>query len=240
MRTGAIFFCALLFVVAGCAEVPRPSTFPYSFQQQLQSASHWELIAKSTIEDLYTGLVGGPDQPQPIYVQSSDKSPFGRAFRTYLITKLIKSGFKISSSPDKSISVNWSVQLIRRNAERRKPALPGLHNAIATAGWTAGWTARAFGHNAPLATYAVASELVALLMDHELNQTTTDHKVPHTELILTTTVTGTQGILAATKTYYINDQDRNNYWASSDISINLPGTFTSDVSKPVTFTVVNR
>ncbi len=236
MRTGAIFFCAVLFLVAGCAEVPRPATFPYSFQQQLQSASHWELIAKSTIEDLYTSLVGGPDQPRPpIYVQSSDKSPFGRAYRTYLITELIKSGFYISDSPDKSISVNWSVQLIRRNVERRKPALPGLHNAIATVAWTAGWTAHLV---APLAPAIIASEAGALLLDHELYGTTTDHKVPHTELILTTMVTRTQGILAAnSKTYYINEQDRNNYWVSN---INIPGAFTSDVSKPVTFTAVNR
>lgn len=214
MRTGAIFFCALLFVVAGCAQVPRPATFPYSFQQQLQSASHWELIAKSTIEDLCTTLVGGPDQSRPpIYVQSSDKSPFGRAFRTYLITELINSGFSISSSPDKSISVNWEVQLIRRNAERLKPLLPGLPAVIIGAAATVlsgpGWD-------------------------------TTNHRVPHTELILTTTVTRTEGILAAnsktyfitrdgprkTWTFYINYQERNNYW-ESDIDINLPVTFTA-------------
>jgi hypothetical protein len=214
MRTGAIFFCAVLFLVAGCAQVPRPATFPYSFQEQLQSASHWQLIAKSTIQDLCTTLVGAPGKPpSPIYVQSSDKSPFGRAFQAYLITELIKSGFSISSSPDNSISVNWSVQLIRRNAERRKPDLPGLPAGVLGAAVTVlsgpGWN-------------------------------TTGRKVPHTELILTTTVTRTQGILAAnSKTYYINDQDRYKYWESG-IDINLPAIFTSDVNKPVTFTVVNR
>jgi hypothetical protein len=201
MRTGAIFFWAVLFLVAGCAEVPRPSTFPYSFQQQFQSASHWELIAKSTIEDLCTTLVGGPGQPRPhIYVQSSDKSPFGRAFRTYLITELIKSGFSISSSPDKSTSINWEVQLIRRNAERWKPALPGLPAEVIGAAVS---VLSGFGWN------------------------TTGKKVPHTELILTTTVKRPEGILAAnSKTFYINDQERNNYW-ESDIDINLPVTFTA-------------
>lgn len=204
MQKGAIYFCAiLLLMIAGCAQVPRPTTFPYSFQQQLQSASHWDFIAKSIVEDLQTTLVGGLDQPRLfIYIQNTDKSPFGKAFRTYLTTHLINSGFSISGSPDKAtISVNWSVQLIRRNAERIKPVLPGVPAFI-------------------------IGTAVTVLAGPGWN--TTDCRTPHTEIILTLTFTRKEEILAVdTKTFYINDQERNNYWES-------------DINIPVTFTAVNR
>jgi len=198
MRRGTILFCAVLFLVAGCAELPRPATFPYSTQQQLQSASHWQQIAELTVArltsdpDLVDILKPDSGGSRPIiYVQTSDGSPFGEAFRGYLITKLRDAHFLLSDTPDGPINLRWSIQLVGRNAERPKQFL-GVPATVLEMAWIL-----LFGY-----------------------WDTTDFMVPQTEVILTTRVTiGKDPIKDSvgniikrySDTFYINDGDWDNY-----------------------------
>ena len=196
MRTGTIFFCAALFLTAGCAELPRPATFPLTSQEQFQSATHWQQVAHRTFLRLQNEALLKPDsggnRPR-IYVQAPDespfKSPFDRAFRNYLITALNSANFLLADTDDAPICINWDPQLVARNPERLKPQ--GFPEFVAEAVWEffsgMRWTTRG-----PL--------------------------VSHTELILTTWITvGGKGpkpsriVKSYSDTFYINDGDWDNY-----------------------------
>lgn len=196
MKKLVIFiFCAALFIVGGCAEVQRPTTQEFHLQQQLQSARHWQTIAKLNAEYLIKTLVDGgfieKDTTTPaIYISEADQSPFGLALRGYLLTELmnLKSTtypkLEISDNSDSPIILSWNTQLVNRNTTRLKPFL-GIPVCI--------------------------GEFVAtLVMGGGWN--TSDVTVPHTELILTTNIKiGKTRLARYSETYFINDEDWTNY-----------------------------
>jgi hypothetical protein len=48
MKTlGGIVYVVLL---GACAQVPRPSAYPYTLQQKMQAAYHWRVLAKKVTE----------------------------------------------------------------------------------------------------------------------------------------------------------------------------------------------
>jgi hypothetical protein len=85
--------CGVLCVgfLAACAQVPRPSTYPYSFQPQMQAAEHWQTLAVQMVESL-------PSRTEPVYLQEDD-SLFGRALRSFLQTELTESMLPTSCQP---------------------------------------------------------------------------------------------------------------------------------------------
>jgi len=211
MKTGIVFFCFVLFLAIGCAEIPRSATFSYSSQQQLQSATHWQIIAQLTtarlssdpdLLDILKPYSGG--SRRRIHVQTSDKSPFDEAFRKYLITELINAHFLLSDTPnDAPVRIHWDLQLISCNPERLKPQ--GWPEAVAEALWEflsgTRWTKRGL-------------------------------MVTHTELILTTRITVGKDspayiIKSYSDTFYINDEDWNNYNYQLAASSDFPRSMTS-------------
>jgi hypothetical protein len=182
MRAGAIFFCAVVFLIAGCAELPRPTTFPFTTQNQLQSATHWQIMAKQGAERGTAPV---------IFIRKDDNSPFGVAFREYLITELmqINPRFRISNDSSQPVHIIWDTQLVYRNPERLKPE--GFPELVLEAAWEFltgfRWTTRG-----PL--------------------------VSHAELILTTRVMirgsadrPPMELARYSDTFYVNDTDLSNY-----------------------------
>jgi len=201
MWKGIIFCCAALFLAAGCAEIPRPSTYPVSLQKHIQSATHWQNIAKLTVERLssnphLTDIVKSDHKTSSrVYVQTNDKSPFDTAFRKYLTTELINAGFGISESLDTPVRIYWDVQLVSRDKNRWKPG-PGVPEFI-------------------------GEGLVWFFTGIRWN--TTDFWAPNTELILTTKFTigedKPQNIAGVySDTFYINNED----WANYDFQDSHP------------------
>ena len=199
--------CVALLLAVGCAEIPRPSTYPASLQQHVQSATHWQSQARLTVERL-SANANLPEifkshyktySPR-VYVQANDRSSFDVAFRKYLITELVNAGYGISGDPDSPVRIYWDFQLVDRNKDRWKPG-PGVPEFIAEAA-------------------------VWLLTGIRWN--TTDLWAPNTELILTTRFTigddKPQNIVPGgvySDTFYINNDDWTNYWALQDA---YPGT----------------
>jgi len=206
MWKGIVFCCLALTLVAGCAEVPRPTTFPVPHQQHVQSASHWQSLAQLTVGRLSDNLhlrdfvEEGKKTPYPsIYVQAKDKTPFDKAFRQYLITELITAGFKISESLDTPNRIYWDIQLVSRDKDR--------------------WNLGPFGFGVPA---AVAEGLAWFFTGNRW--TTNGIVTPNQELILTTRFTvgedKPQNIINKgiySDTFYINSEDLNNYLYYSTI-----------------------
>jgi hypothetical protein len=196
MRTGMIVFCTAVFLICGCAELPKPMTFPLTTQTQLQSATHWQVIAKGNAQRVNSVLIDQgyvkPDGSEPIiFIANNDNSSFGVAYREYLITelKLINPRVRISDIPGVPIHVRADTQMVYRNPDRLKPE--GLIEGVAEFTWElltgSRWTTRG-----PL--------------------------VSHAELILTTRVMvyGAQGhhpveLARYSDTFYVNDGDMYNY-----------------------------
>jgi hypothetical protein len=210
MKTLSGIVCVVL--LGACAQVPRPSTYPYSFQQKMQAAHHWQVLAETVAECIDITLNGasaaslnGGSPPstdmarrcrdkqgvfavsrQPVFIQTQN-SPFGQAFPNLLIAELENRGIDASAEDQNNLlSLTWYVQPVVHQAYRRRP-LPSVAEAIIAIPpslFVDAWSGMAGG---PL---------------------------PHTEMILTTWLTAryrntpkrTQNYL-----YYINDEDSYHY-----------------------------
>ncbi len=228
MRMNAVY--CLLVLLAGCASVPRPSTYPYTSQPQMQAAHHWNVLAKQVAGELAVGLKGGPvPSIESVYVQSDDRSPFGKAFRSFLITELTKQGVSVSYNRDNPLKIDWAVQLVVHNADRIKPPFPLANTLLAAMGYGVGI---AWDKLNSEAAGAVTAGALGPLLDFWLGTET--GPLPHSEVIITTMITQRGAMLSRnSNAFYINDQDRQHYWSRAD---------TQAMAKPMvqkSYTVVN-
>ena len=95
--------CVVL--LTACAQVPRPSTYPYSLQRQMEAAEHWQTLAVRMVESL-------PSRTEPVYLPPEDDSLFGTALRSFLETELRQRGIAVAQSAAQGLTLAWDVQTI--------------------------------------------------------------------------------------------------------------------------------
>jgi hypothetical protein len=101
-----VAYCLLVLLV-GCAQPPRPSSYPYSSQPHMQGVDHWQMLASQAAWELAASFRGEPASSiEPVYVQSDDRAPVGKAFRSFLITALTKHGVAVSLNPDNPLGIS--------------------------------------------------------------------------------------------------------------------------------------
>ena len=174
-------FCFLV-VLVGCAQVPKPSTYPYTLQQYMQAAHHWDVLATQIVGKLIAGLQSGSiPSTEWVYVEDHGyRSPFNQAFRSFLITELRKQNLAVSSNPNNLLKIDWDVQLVVHNAYRRNPHSLGL--------------------------------LGDLALGLDVWQGTYGGPLPHSEVIINTTITDEGLVwLRDSAVFYINDEDQQHY-----------------------------
>jgi hypothetical protein len=237
MRLKAMY--CVLVLLAGCAQVPRPSTYPYSFQKQMQAADHWHVLARKVVENLMARLRPGDiSSTEAIYVQcggfaqcvSDDRppfkiTPFNQAFHSFLITELTKQGFIAvfaphdPNDPNIRLKLDWDVQLVVHHADRTTPSLPFGNTLLGGVGFGLG---EAWHLLSPEAAGAVTAFGVMPLID--VFQGIRTGPLPHSEVIITTRITKTETMLSHntiikreimhshdSNVFYINDRDRQHY-----------------------------
>ena len=106
-----------LVLLTACAEVPRPSTYPYNFQKLMQAAEHWEALAVKMVESL-------PSRAEPVYLPPEDDSFFGQALRSLLQTELTQRGITLATTESQGLTLAWDVQPVPHAGWRYKPHLP--------------------------------------------------------------------------------------------------------------------
>jgi len=52
MHTKGLGGVLCLVLLTACAQVPKPSTYPFSFQQHMQAAHHWKVLARQVVGEL--------------------------------------------------------------------------------------------------------------------------------------------------------------------------------------------
>jgi hypothetical protein len=203
MRMKAVY--GFLVFLVGCTQVPRPSTYPYSFQQKMQAADHWQVLASQVAEEVVAVLKSEPSfLMEPVYVRSDDRTnsinapcydrtpfkdtTFAQAFHSLLITELTNQGISIVDDRDNRFQICWTIQPVVHNANRSKP-YPSLAEAI----------------------LAIPPSLFVNLW-----QGIEAGPLPHSEIIITTTITD-RGATRSRNAhiFYINDMDWPHYWSMS-------------------------
>ncbi len=112
--------CAVLFMglLAACAQVPRPSTYPYSLQQQMQAAEHWQALAVKMVENLRAG-------PNPRISRRTMTPPLGKPCAASE-TELTQRGIPLATTESQGLTLAWDVQPVPHAGWRYKPHLPFL------------------------------------------------------------------------------------------------------------------
>lgn len=235
MRKIAVLL-ALVFI-ASCAQVPKEAGYPMTHQEKMQASEHWRFLAKDISNQvklavcpdvIETSTAGGPNlSPElsyksPIqtfrtcqikdafFISDADQSPFGKAMRKFLATELASQGFTISSNPKCPYILDWEVQRVFHQAERRSGysgIFVGLMDAL--------------------------QFLFAGGVDNKY------WTKPHSEIIISYELIKKDqniksDILRGTQIYYVNDADRDHYW---DISRN---EVSETSLLPINYSVTNR
>jgi hypothetical protein len=243
--------------MASCSPVPRPISHQFTTQTKIEAAQHWEVLAqdfaKQTVssmmadplwvlqnekaENMYIEDVKSPDtnmalysEVPSIYLQTTDLSDFGKSFRSYLITEITKLGYPIAHKPEGAVIARWSVNKIQHHAERMSSAWPGA----GTAASLLGYGIYKIIDNSSSDFVGVLAAGIAYDLVNGTQGASVPRYVPHTEIVLTFTVSKDEKILSRqTQAYYVNAADFNHYrniadYAGQDSQL-----------KPVKFHVTN-
>jgi hypothetical protein len=179
--------CMLALLTSACSKVPSQSSYPYSYQNKVQSADHWERLAKDVVSEQILPFLKKDNKDNKVYIQQKDRSDFGIAFNTYLLTELYDRGINVAETNEEDAAVlGWSVQRVRHASDRKNPSPP----------------AGIFGRVGYLAMEFVGGDFYYA-----------SSKVPNSELIISTKLhSDAQTVSMKTETFYVEDRDTGNYW----------------------------
>ncbi|MFT5728454.1 MAG: hypothetical protein ACI8PB_002608 [Desulforhopalus sp.] len=254
------FFLLILLVLFGltsCSSVPKPITREFTHQKTLEASEHWGVLAQDFAAQIAAIMQATPltlttsDGAAPtymnednspvtgdgaivelpfIYLQTNDVSDFGKTFRNYLITELTKLGYPIAYTPEGALLARWSVGKIYHDADRTASGFAATGTSAALIGYG---IYKIVEDTSSLFPLALAAGVV-----YDLNNSSPGYlfpnKIPHTEIVLTFTVSKHEIILSRqTQAYYVNAEDFGHYNNIADYAGQ------ESTLKPVRFTLTN-
>ncbi|QJQ97135.1 hypothetical protein HIO72_11630 [Halomonas sp. PA5] len=199
--------CSLIVaaLLGGCtynaSQAPVATTYPYSEQQRMQAAHHWEVLAQYEVERM---MRRERLRNLPLYVVGdNDSREFQRNYRTLLTSHLVSRGAQVATVPGLGGEVHVDVNVIRH---RDRGFVRPRHGSITTL--AAGVRVAAFtleqwsDPTLTLLPLAVAADVFSGGWTHTGNE----------EVVITTQVINNQQILySSSHIYYINAGDIGHY-----------------------------
>ncbi|AQU83034.1 MULTISPECIES: hypothetical protein [unclassified Halomonas] len=194
---------------ANTSQAPIATTYPYTEQQRMQAAQHWEVLAQNEASGiLRSERVRFRDLHIPAgessHLSAYSGGEFERGFRTLLTSELVSRGGNVTTQPHAGsaiVQVNVEVVEHRGRGYTRPPL--GAYTALATGVAVASLPLRNWSEP------ALALIPAAMLAD------TTSGSWTHTgneEIIVTTQIVEDNRILySSSNIYYINAGDRRHY-----------------------------
>ena len=201
----SIMSLLLTLTAWGCSLAPQPVARPVTGQQTIEAADHWRILAQQMVKEMQ--LTTGSS----VYVSEQDRSPFGRAFTTFLRHEIAASGARLSGVREGALCIDWGVQIINYKEPRQTiKAYPGTIAAIAGTGIGAGYII----DNRPSSWPVTGTAGIARLGEaaNLLDMTTPKYPID-TEVIINVT-----GSLYGSVTYdysgifYMRAKDSSQYW----------------------------
>lgn len=186
-----LIICLLGLLTAACSKVPSQASYPHSYQHKVQSADHWERLAKDIVSEQIVPYIKKNKEASKVYLHQNDKSDFGIALHTYMLTELFDKNIEVAESYSPNVAaLDWSVQQVRHESGRKNPS------PIGGAVGYVGYIAMEF---AGFSSYSPFS------------------KLPNSELIISAKLTNKgKAISIKTETFYVDDKDTGNYWFIED------------------------
>lgn len=150
---------ALAVVLSACSQTPVPSTYWMTWQDKMQAAQHWDVLAEDVAEDLGTFMASGIHAGRAVHVApDADATAFGIAFHRLLEGHLLDAGLPVTRDPNQGIVVGYEVLGIEHGSEGRDITLPpgllslaGGVTVLARSGLDTGPMSAAIGGGAVLA-----------------------------------------------------------------------------------------
>nr|WP_290825818.1 hypothetical protein [Halomonas sp.] len=194
---------------ANTSQAPIATTYPYTEQQRMQAAQHWEVLARHEASSI---LQRERVRNRDLYITAEDSAElhaysggeFGRGFRTLLTSELVSRGANLTTVPTTSsanISIGVEVVEHRDRGFTRPPigAFTALTAGIAVATIPFNrWSEPALG----LIPAGMIADATSGSWTHSGNE----------EIIVTTQIIDGERILySSSNIYYINAGDRRQY-----------------------------
>jgi len=194
---------------ANTSQAPIATTYPYSEQQRMQAAHHWNVLARHEatqilqrervrFRDLH---IAEASQDTPHAYSGGE---FGRGFRTLLTSELVSRGANLTTQPQpNSAEIHIGVEVVEhRDRDFVRPpvgAFTALAGGIAVAAIPLNqWAEPALG----LIPAAIAADVTSGSWTHTGEE----------EVIITTQILDGEHILySSSNIYYINRGDRRQY-----------------------------
>ena len=228
MRT-SVFAIALIFLCS-CSNVPKPASYPLSYQQKMQAVHHWDVLADDVAKEVKLALRKEKEKDptlcdKPIYLEPRKASLFGKVFDTLLITQLVnqkgptkheskqkiklttknesKQKIKLTKNENNSLKLKYETQMVKHCSNRHtSPLYPGEALLLTALGHG---VYKAFSANSDALGLFAAAGAVEVIngLEHDWNW-----NMPHYEIVITTELTEDDRVIdRRSNIYYINDAD---------------------------------
>ncbi len=203
---------AILFVVIqGCAihdGRPAPININVADEQKLKSVKHWEVVADDISNSIAKVAL---ETNSTIYISPINRTSFGKVFPSYIRSKLLTRGIKVSSTEDRALRVEINLDTVNHVILNRYN--PGTLAALAAGVLVL----RDFTGNERSSAGSLATLLVGADAIMSFNEIT---KRPSTEVVITTSIQRETNFIAhRTDAYYIDIQDSTLF---NDLSREIP------------------
>ena len=225
MRRSLIAFLAprALVALGACqSQVPLASTYELTFQQKMQAAEHWRVLARDIVGQV--ALRAAPYGYDIAIEREGPSTVFATAFDDMLVTEFVQNGFIVRESAQPGgLLLRYKTQLVTHapGREVRPPAgtfvalgagIIALHAALEN-------TLSAGNINVLTAATAGALEVTSGSIA----------QVTDTEFIVTTSLLSDELYVARyTDIYYLPDADAGLYQAETTVARDAPFTITYD------------
>ncbi|MCK4603810.1 MAG: hypothetical protein KAU41_03815 [Deltaproteobacteria bacterium] len=199
MRT--ILFAITLLFLCSCSNVPKPASYPLSFQQKMQAVHHWDVLADDVAKDVKRTLQDRALLGEQIYLEPHEMSAFGEVFGTLLTTQLFKQEIGLAKNESNSLKLRYETQMVKHRSNRHtSPLYPGEALLLTALGHG---IYKAFSANSDALGLFAAAGAVEVINGFEYDWT-----VPHHEIVITTELTNNDTVIdRRSNIYYINDAD---------------------------------
>jgi hypothetical protein len=198
---------ALSLALSGCfysnaAQVPMATTYPYSEQQRMQAAHHWQVLAEHEAQGI---LQHSNLRNTPLYVAEQNgktSGEFARGYRALLTSELVSGGARIRTRPEQAARLDFDVEVIHHSDRGFIRPYPGVISLASLGAGIAVLVAPSSNAGLALLPPAVAADVTSGSWTG----------VGDEEVIITTEVVDHRHVLySSSNIYYINRGDREHY-----------------------------
>ena len=207
LKIGAV--AASILLITGCTHLGSANKYqPYPqaqwpashYQDKLQSAQHWDVLAKNEAKLIGSALPKG----SVIAFKSRDEhSSFGVAYRKLLVQHLLSEGMRITTAANgiPHYTLDYEVQVVHHQGRDKLRPPAGVLSAVTGSAWLVAHAADNWGTPGLVAIpFAIAGDAYLA--------TNRDAPTPDTEALITTNIyRGDMIEKSSTHIYYFNEGD---------------------------------